>query len=305
MLGNAMIQPMMYFNLRYVPMFSGPYMITKVTHRINDSGFDTSFEGQRQPFYSIPALDKYLQSLSNKILTSLKQKIQEEDTRLSETPENVTTEKNSSVSYATSGIGGISTQSCSANLVREYETYVNITPTPTTETFGNVNKLLREKINTKGLDPERSDLLRAFIFSTIYIGSFNSQNFKTVENNYSAIPLNINWGGSNAYFEPEYFCVDQGKNLKVPMAKFSSLDKFLDFMVNKYKDKLGAIENYLDRTATTTEQKDTAIINAVTKAYILDFPKNKSTKVYDEMVDSDKETIKEKITKSYNLLISL
>ena len=26
-LGNAMIQPTMYFNLRHVPMFNGPYMI--------------------------------------------------------------------------------------------------------------------------------------------------------------------------------------------------------------------------------------------------------------------------------------
>jgi hypothetical protein len=76
-------------------------------------------------------------------------------------------------------------------------------------------------------------------------------------------------------------------------------------MVNKYKDKLGTIENYLDSTATTTEQIKTAIINAVTKAYIIDFPKNKSTKVYDEMIDTDKEKIKDKITKSYNLLISL
>jgi hypothetical protein len=305
MLGNAMIQPMMYFNLRYVPMFSGPYMITKVTHKINDSGFDTTFEGQRQPFYSIPALDKYLQSLSTKILTSLRQKIQEEDNRLSETPENVKTEVNSSVSYATSGIGTVSTQSCSANLIRSYQDYVNITPTEMTTTFKNLYDLLTQKIKSQGLDSERSGLLRAFIFSTIYIGSFNSQNFKSVENNYAAIPLNIDWGGSATYFDSEYFCVDQGTNLKVPMAKFSNLEKFLDFMINKYTGKLGSIESYLDKTATTDAQIKTTIINAVTKTYIIDFPKNKSTKVYDEMIESDKEKIKEKITKSYNLLESL
>lgn len=304
MLGNAMIQPMMYFNLRYVPMFSGPYMITKVTHRINDSGFDTSFDGQRQPFYSIPALDKYLQSLSNKILVTLRQKIQEEDNRLSETPENIISEKNSSVSYATSGIGSLSTQNCSANLIRDYEDYVNITPTETSETPKNVYKLLTEKINSQGLDSERAGLLRTFIFSTIYIGSFNSPNFKSYNNNFSAIPLNINWGGANAYFETEYYCVDQGTNLKVPMAKFGSLEKFIDFMVNKYTGKVGTIESYLDLTATTTEQIKTTIINAITKTYIIDFPKNKSTKVYDEMIESDREKIKEKVTKSYNLLDS-
>ena len=305
MLGNAMIQPMMYFNLRYVPMFSGPYMITKVTHRINDSGFDTSFDGQRQPFYSIPALDKYLQSLSNKILVSLRQKIQEEDNRLSETPENILSEKNSSVSYATSGIGIVSTQNCSANLIRDYQGYVNVTPTETTSTPKNVYKLLTDKIKTQGFDSERSGLLRAFIFSTMYIGSFTSPNFKTFNNNYSAIPLNVNWGGSVSYFDLEYYCVDQGTNLKVPMAKFDSIEKFIDFMVNKYKGKIGTIESYLDLTATTTEQIKTTIINAITKTYIIDFPKNKSTKVYDEMIESDREKIKEKVTKSYNLLETL
>jgi hypothetical protein len=76
-------------------------------------------------------------------------------------------------------------------------------------------------------------------------------------------------------------------------------------MVNKYKGKIGTIESYLDLTATTTEQIKTTIINAITKTYIIDFPKNKSTKVYDEMIESDREKIKEKVTKSYNLLETL
>ena len=41
------------------------------------------------------------------------------------------------------------------------------------------------------------------------------------------------------------------------------------------------------------------------KTYIIDFPKNKSTKVYDEMIESDREKIKQKVKESYNLLISL
>ena len=57
MMGNALIQPTMYFNVRNIPMFSGPYMITTVKHRITENGFDTSFEGIRQPFYSLPKID--------------------------------------------------------------------------------------------------------------------------------------------------------------------------------------------------------------------------------------------------------
>jgi hypothetical protein len=57
MMGNAMIQPTMYFNLRYVPMFSGPYMILDVTHSIKPGSFDTIISGIRQPVYSLPKID--------------------------------------------------------------------------------------------------------------------------------------------------------------------------------------------------------------------------------------------------------
>jgi len=305
MLGNAMIQPMMYFNLRYVPMFSGPYMITKVTHRINDSGFDTTFEGQRQPFYSIPALDKYLQSLSNKILTSLRQKIQEEDSRLSETPENVISEKNSSISYVTSKIGEVTTQSCVGNLIRPYENYFSITPTENITTYKTMNTKLTSKVNSLQIDPVRTGFLRLFIFSTIYIASNDTNSFKTFNNNYSAIPLNVDWGGSASYFESEYFCVNQGTNLKIPMVKFPNLDTFLDFMINKYVGKIGTIESYIDKTLNNQTQIDANIVEAITKTYILDFPKNKSLKVYDEMIEPDREKIKQKVKESYNLLASL
>ena len=43
-MGNAMIQPTMYFNLRYVPMFSGSYMILEVSHKISPGSFTTSFK---------------------------------------------------------------------------------------------------------------------------------------------------------------------------------------------------------------------------------------------------------------------
>jgi hypothetical protein len=72
MFGNALIQPMMYFNLRNVPMFSGPYLITNVTHSISEDGFNTSIEGTRQPFYAFPKIDNFIQDVGlflNKKLT--------------------------------------------------------------------------------------------------------------------------------------------------------------------------------------------------------------------------------------------
>jgi hypothetical protein len=47
MMGNAMIQPMMYFQLDNIPMFHGAYMITHVTHSIKPNSMSTNFTGVR------------------------------------------------------------------------------------------------------------------------------------------------------------------------------------------------------------------------------------------------------------------
>jgi hypothetical protein len=56
-LGNAMIQPLMYFKLENVPMFRGSYLITNVTHTITPHKMDTVFKGTRQPFISTPIVE--------------------------------------------------------------------------------------------------------------------------------------------------------------------------------------------------------------------------------------------------------
>jgi hypothetical protein len=67
-LGNAQIQPLMYFNLRHVPMFNGTYMITKVEHQIAPGTFKTTFGGSRQSMFSIPPIDSYVQGAIREIL---------------------------------------------------------------------------------------------------------------------------------------------------------------------------------------------------------------------------------------------
>lgn len=47
MLGNAMIQPMMYFQLNNIPMFHGAYMILNVSHNIKPNHMTTKFKGVR------------------------------------------------------------------------------------------------------------------------------------------------------------------------------------------------------------------------------------------------------------------
>jgi hypothetical protein len=58
MLGSAMIQPMMYFQLNNVPMFRGAYLIYKVTHTIKPHTMTTKFKGNRVKKTKTPLLDK-------------------------------------------------------------------------------------------------------------------------------------------------------------------------------------------------------------------------------------------------------
>lgn len=48
-LGNATIQPLNYFYLRNVPLFTGTYWITNVKHSITPNNMTTTFRGVRQP----------------------------------------------------------------------------------------------------------------------------------------------------------------------------------------------------------------------------------------------------------------
>lgn len=47
MMGNAMIQPMMYFQLNNIPMFHGAYMITRVKHNVRANHMTTHISGSR------------------------------------------------------------------------------------------------------------------------------------------------------------------------------------------------------------------------------------------------------------------
>lgn len=54
MMGNAMITPLMYFQLNNIPMFRGAYMVIKVEHTISQGNMTTVFTGVRMSKNKIP-----------------------------------------------------------------------------------------------------------------------------------------------------------------------------------------------------------------------------------------------------------
>jgi hypothetical protein len=67
-LGNMMIQPTMYFYLRYIPLFSGLYLITKVSHSIQPNNVVTNFEGVRMSTINFPLVSEFISTITKEIL---------------------------------------------------------------------------------------------------------------------------------------------------------------------------------------------------------------------------------------------
>lgn len=56
-MGNAMIQPMMYFQLNNIPMFHGGYLIISAKHKIEPNFMTTTFKGVRTRYVDTPQVD--------------------------------------------------------------------------------------------------------------------------------------------------------------------------------------------------------------------------------------------------------
>lgn len=106
-MGNVMIQPTMYFNLKNVPLFKGSYWITEVTHNVKPSGIETIFKGSRIPNRALPdPTSSFIASyrpLFDRIVKDAVARVQEES-RLSETAktEKVAVTNSGTYSYDTS-----------------------------------------------------------------------------------------------------------------------------------------------------------------------------------------------------------
>ena len=236
-LGNALLQPMMYFNLRHVPMFNGPYLITDVSHIITPGQFQTTFGGIRQGIYDLPSIDNLLQSLNTNVLTKIEAVI-----------------KNSKDPVVTSGATDIdktailqqlgnntaaAENSCTLSLVEPYTTWGNFVKSQTTQL---TPKQLVDALKAKNIDAN----LQLIIYCICYITNFRENVFYGYNNNFANITLTTDFGDSTKYFiQKQSSCVNIGGSLKEPtpkpIANFESLSIFLDFMIARISPRVNQI----------------------------------------------------------------
>jgi len=223
-LGNALLQPTMYFNLRHVPMFNGPYLITEVNHTITAGEFQTNFSGVRQGIYDLPSIDNFLQSVNQNLLTQIETVILANKDNVTDKP---ITNINKTAQLTQLGDNvGAATNTCTNNLNTNYSTWGNFVESVT---IGLTPTQLSDAIKAKTTNTE----IQTSIYLLCYVLTFNKDSYN---NNFASVALNTYWGESTKYFiQKQASCVKLPNSLGAPtsqpIANFETLDKFLDFMV--------------------------------------------------------------------------
>ena len=275
-LGNALIQPMMYFCLNHVPMFNGSYLITEVNHTISPGVFQTSFVGTRQRIFAAPRINNYLISLNQNLLQKLEDKLKITQTA----PTTAATTETSKKSNA-------APNSCVGSLNKKYEKgfeAINSTSTKTTtlDLFSNIYK---NRPASRSDRQQKTLTFAAFAFA--YVMSYENSAIQGYNNNYGNVDLGQDWGGAGTNnFLKTYCCVnigtDRGSKPK-PFANFVSIDNFSKLMLSRLDVNFDQIKEFYPGTILPTAD---ALYNYFKAAW----PKNKNAK---EQADFEKNQGKE------------
>jgi hypothetical protein len=301
MMGNALIQPTMYFNLRHVPMFYGPYMITSVNHTIAPGTFETIIEGIRQPTASLPKIDNYIQSLKTNLLASIVEKNKqknEEDAKTTANSVGGTTQNQTSNAVASTSEDKKlePSNTCSELLSEKYKKYTPVdTPQETTINPKDlVTKILSRMANANFSDDGK---LKYVIFATIILSSTGSDVYKSYENDFSGVDLSRDWGIISS-FESKYYCMKSGGSTLLPYAVFSSIDENIDMLINRFKTRM----------STVKPDNEGKIATSIAEFWFKNrLPEKKDVETADwsKVPDTDKTNIINQVTSSITLFKTL
>jgi hypothetical protein len=250
MLGCAMIQPMMYFNLRHVPMFSGSYMILNVNHSITPGGFTTQFGGVRQSIYSLPNPDTYLQSMLTSLLNNVFDFAKQEKAKQDQKSQNTAQDKqNQQIDNNNTQIN--LSDSCTVN--SQFEKFEKITnPTVTKKSFNEMIKIITGitsniKVKDKPITNVIKDKLNYTLWSFMYLNWSSEVGFEAYENNFVSLALNLKINNSEiklppglvgAYVSKKYFCLTSN-NLTTSMATFLNATYAVQYAAEYFANKIG------------------------------------------------------------------
>lgn len=237
-LGNMMLQPTMYFNLKHVPMFTGPYMIQSVEHKVEAGRFMTFFEGIRMPIYSIPMIDKQLisinQSVYNTALNLIKRK--RETSPVNSVTSNI-------IAIGNSIQTNISFQSVEQGLCfnsittakNPYNTFQGTEGIITSIPISNFAEKLKS-ISNKAT--------RIMTFFTAYVNGYKDDKINSFNYDLGGTPLagyqipNIDYGQLNVNLDKKYMCKKYPNGETYPFATFTDFDKSINFIKTRFSGNI-------------------------------------------------------------------
>jgi hypothetical protein len=243
-MGNAMIQPTMYFVLRHVPLFYGPYWIFEVDHNINDRGFSTKFKGTRIPKYSLPNIDNLVINTNAKILQSFKEK-NKKDRVVTEEEKKITTDPVVNTTQS-------SNQEC--NDITKYPTLPFVSFKNEIVTLNSLATNLKTIVSDKKL--------QAYLFGLALSRPLNAYNpstqtLETINYNMFEISTENKFQGSMDTYLEKQLCMDDNGNIRV-LASFTDDVKPINFMVSFYNPILPLLNDLIGVNPDINDKKSFA-----------------------------------------------
>ena len=229
----------MYFNLQHVPMFNGPYLITDISHNITPGNFETTITGVRQGIFDLPAIDSFLQSINKNLLSKIEQAVLNKKDA-TPTP-GATTDQSKAAKIIQKAESTRQQQNACTNKLNPIYTEQGWASTETKATPLTPQQF-KDAIVKKTSDSYLQTIIYSLCYVRVYQGNKDKGSFVGFNNNFATVTLDLDYGNNNTYFNQQprtYSCVNvlAGTATKVenilPIANFSDVNKFLDFMVSK------------------------------------------------------------------------
>ena len=249
MMGNAMMQPTMYLNLRHVPLFYGPYMIMSVSHKISSrDGFSTTIEGPRISRYSLPQPNSLIDTVNQNYLNYYKEQILK-TSKTSEAITNVDTQQGTVQAGSLQAPENI----CLSATTFTTTPFVSINLTPITST--ELQTLLNSKISAslEKLRPLYYGVAFSRLNNKIDQVVCSAPNYNLYE-----ISTSNNYGGSLNGLISQQVCTTtalEDTSVARPYAAFASFDAGLEFFNLQNQAFLPIIESLKNASTETTDAK--------------------------------------------------
>jgi hypothetical protein len=240
-MGNVMIQPTMYFVLRHVPMFYGPYWITEVNHNINTGGFNTEFKGTRIPKYALPKVDNLLASVNQTVITKLKE-IAAKDKEKPTTENEPVTQNPVPVNLAS--------PENNCETITQYPSVPFETLVQSTFTDTDIIPVIKQETSDTSLRALIYGLTKGVVPGT----TMNNGITNCINNNPFGISTKINYKGNLPSLILKQSCINIA-NTPTPLVKFNNLTESTKFMISYMTQVINLVSQLKTLNPDTDENK--------------------------------------------------